>query len=102
MKCCSLPLTGELVGDNQKTSLVLYRFFASPRMTEQKDKGETLFQCPLLDNFRSNIVIKGGIIHTAVLEELLLATLHLHQELLALLVLAIHTEHGTTIVFLCI
>ena len=33
----------------------------------------------------------------AVLEELLLAALHLHQELLTVLVLAVHVEHGTAV-----
>ena len=43
---------------------------------------------------------EGGVIDAAVLEELLLALLHLHQEVLPLLVLAIHVEHGTAVVFL--
>ena len=33
----------------------------------------------------------------AVLEELLLAALHLHQELLTVLVLAVHVEHGAAV-----
>ena len=41
-----------------------------------------------------------GIIHTAVLEELLFAPLHLHQNLLSLFVLAIHIEHGTAVILL--
>ena len=42
---------------------------------------------------------EGGIIYASVLEELLLAALHLHQELLSLLVFAIHVEHRTAVIF---
>ena len=44
---------------------------------------------------------KGRIINAAVLEELLFALLHLHQENLALVVFAIHVEHGTAVILLC-
>ena len=40
---------------------------------------------------------KCGVIQAAVLEELLLAALHLHQELFAELVLAVHVEHGAAV-----
>ena len=40
------------------------------------------------------------IIDASVLEELLFAFLHLHDEMFALLVLAVHIEHGTPVVLL--
>ena len=40
---------------------------------------------------------ESGVVEAAVLEELLLAALHLHQELLTVLVLAVHVEHGAAV-----
>ena len=44
---------------------------------------------------------KSRIKDTAVLEELLFTTLHLNQELLALLILTIDIKYGPTVIFLC-
>ena len=43
---------------------------------------------------------EGGIIQTAVLEKLLLTPLHLHQNLLPLLVLTIHVENSPPVILL--
>ena len=40
---------------------------------------------------------KGGVVEASVLEELLFPALHLNQDLLAPLVLAIHVEHGLAV-----
>ena len=44
---------------------------------------------------------ESGIKDTAVLKELLLATLHFNQELLSLLILTIYIKYGPTVIFLC-
>lgn len=43
---------------------------------------------------------EGGVVHATILEELLLTLLHLHQEMLTLLVHAIYVEHRTAVVLL--
>ena len=43
---------------------------------------------------------EGGIEYTAVLEELLLATLHLYQEFLTFLILTVHVKYSPTVILL--
>ena len=43
---------------------------------------------------------KGGVENAAVLEELLLATLHLDKEFLTLLILTVHVEYSPTVILL--